>query len=122
MRIWELEEGKEYIIGNRCVYKIERGELLAKFVDDDCWEMSAFTYSEIMNLDFTPYTPPTDWSKVEVDTKVLVSDSGKKWVKRYFARYDVNSKKLYVWDDGTTSWSANGRMLPWTYAKLYTEE
>lgn len=121
MKVWELEEGKEYIIGNRCVYKIERGDLLAKFVDYNEWEMSAFTYSEIMNLDFTIYTPPTDWSKVEVDTKVLVSDSGEKWVKRYFARYDVNSKKLYVWDDGTTSWSANGRTLPWTYAKLYTE-
>lgn len=28
--------------------------------------------------------PPVDWSKVEVDTKVLVSDSGNHWSKRYF--------------------------------------
>lgn len=28
-----------------------------------------------------------DWSKVAVDTPVLVSNDNKEWIKRYFARY-----------------------------------
>ena len=122
MKVWELKEGVEYIIGNRCVYKIERGELLAKFVDDNEWEMSAFTYSEIMNLDFTIYTPPTNWSKVEVDDRMLVSQDGSNWHNRHFAKYD--NGRVYTWSDGCTSFTIKNKdaMMSWNYAKLYKEE
>ena len=59
--------------------------------------------------------PPVDWSKVAVDTKVLVSDSGNHWSKRYFAKR--KDGRYYTWYQGATSWSAY-RMETWDYAKL----
>lgn len=44
-----------------------------------------------------------DWSKVAVDTPVLVSVNGVKWYKRYFAKADYCD--VYVWNKGATSWS-----------------
>ena len=62
--------------------------------------------------------PPVDWSKVSVDTPILVRFSGddKYWVKRHFARYD--NGQVRAWINGTTSWTANGKSDTWTYAKL----
>ena len=61
--------------------------------------------------------PPVDWSKVSVDTPILVRFSGDdNWVKRYFARYD--NGQVRAWINGTTSWTANGKSDTWTYAKL----
>ena len=63
-----------------------------------------------------------DWSKVAVDTPILVSDSGKSWCKRYFAKYE--NGKVYTFDDGRTSWSVTGKFenSPWKYAKLAESE
>lgn len=62
--------------------------------------------------------PPVDWSKVPVDTPILVRFSGddKHWVKRHFARYD--NGQVRAWINGTTSWTADGKSDTWTYAKL----
>ena len=62
--------------------------------------------------------PPVDWSKVSVDTPILVRFSGddKYWVKRHFARYD--NGQVRAWINGTTSWTADGKSDTWTYAKL----
>lgn len=49
------------------------------------------------------YKPSIDWSKVEVDTPILVSSDGKEWYKRYFSRY--KNGKVFAWLDGRTSWS-----------------
>ena len=60
-----------------------------------------------------------DWSKVAVDTPVLVRDvKGQEWHKRYFAFFEDG--KVYVWIGGATSWSADGNkdVLKWEYAKL----
>ena len=64
--------------------------------------------------------PETDWSKVEVDTPILVKDSRDgEWVKRYFAKYEDGD--VYAWDVGRTSWSADG-VNTWKYAKLAESE
>lgn len=62
--------------------------------------------------------PPVDWSKVPVDTPILVRFSGddNDWVKRHFARYD--NGQVRAWINGTTSWTADGKSDTWTYAKL----
>lgn len=61
--------------------------------------------------------PEVDWSKVAVDTPILVRDDEcKNWLKRYFAKYEDG--KLYAFNDGKTSWSSNGEFLNWEYAKL----
>ena len=61
----------------------------------------------------------TDWSKVEVDTKVLVRDKPDgEWVKRYFAKYEDN--KVYVFKEGKTSWNNRG-IIHWQETKLWEE-
>lgn len=60
-----------------------------------------------------------DWSKVPIDTKLLVSDNGETWFKRYFAKYE--NRNIYAWADGRTSFSVRNRkdVFDWKYAKLY---
>lgn len=60
-----------------------------------------------------------DWSKVPVDTPILVRDlKGQDWGKRYFAFF--KDEKVYAWVNGATSWSAEDDKdaLPWTDVKL----
>lgn len=60
-----------------------------------------------------------DWSKVEVDTPILVRESEQNpWLKRYFAKF--KNGKVYAWNSGKTSWSIEDKigMLCWKYAKL----
>lgn len=64
--------------------------------------------------------PPIDWSKVAVDTPILVRDNiFSEWGKRYFAKYENGS--VYAWSNGTTSWSGD-RCTPWKLAKLPEKE
>ena len=61
-----------------------------------------------------------DWSKVAVDTPILVKDyENSNWDKRYFAKFE--NGKVYAWRDGRTSWSSNGNTDSWKYAKLAEE-
>ena len=67
--------------------------------------------------------PETDWSKVKVDTPILVSqteDEDEEWERRHFAKYE--NGKVYVWSDGCTSWSSEGHMVIWNFAKLAESE
>ena len=65
--------------------------------------------------------PETDWSKVEVDTPILVRDfEGSDWFRRHFAKYENGT--VYAWDGGDTSWSGGDVMTMWKYAKLAESE
>ena len=60
-----------------------------------------------------------DWSKVAVDTPVLVRDFEEmKWGKRYFAFF--KDGKVYTWNGGVTSWTCENPncVMSWVYAKL----
>lgn len=60
-----------------------------------------------------------DWSKVKVDTPILVSFDGCNWFKKYFAK--VQNNTVYSWDNGATSWSVSNKeycVTSWKYAKL----
>ena len=66
--------------------------------------------------------PETDWSKVEVDTPILVrdyEDATISWIRRYFAEY--KDGVVYAWNGGCTSWSEKC-MTGWEYAKLAESE
>ena len=69
------------------------------------------------------YEPTVDWSKVPVDTQILVKNergSGR-WIKRHFAYY--RDGKVYAWKDGATSYtSQQDPPSVWQYAKLYKQE
>ena len=61
--------------------------------------------------------PETDWNKVEIDTPILVrQNEDGEWIRRHFAKYE--NGKVYVWSDGYTSWSSEGDMVIWNFAKL----
>ena len=67
--------------------------------------------------------PEVDWSKVPVDTPVLVRDSTPyTWKRRYFAYYKDGIVHTYSY--GATSWSVNKNSVNpgWNYAKLANEE
>ena len=80
--------------------------------------------STIAELDFEEVV---DWSKVAVDTKILVSNcingAGEviEWKKRHFAKYENGI--VYAWPDGKTSFTVklDGSCINWDYAKLYEE-
>ena len=64
-----------------------------------------------------------DWSRVEIDTPILVrTDEATPWVRRYFAKYEDGI--VYVWNLGRTSWSATNDkdVSAWPYAKLAESE
>lgn len=68
------------------------------------------------------YEPKVDWSKIEVDTKVLVRNSEfGSWCKRHFAKYE--NGEVYTFPDGLSSFTYNeckdGCLINWIYAKLY---
>lgn len=70
-----------------------------------------------------PKEPEVDWSKVEVDTPILVKEyEESKWRKRYFAKYEDGV--VYAWNNGVTSWTAldDELMTDWNYAKLAESE
>ena len=61
--------------------------------------------------------PEVDWSKVEVDTPILVRDyESQEWEARHFAKYEDGV--IYSWDGGSTSWTSKGNVTEWKYAKL----
>lgn len=65
--------------------------------------------------------PETDWSKVEVDTPILVRDyETQVWARRHFAKYEDGV--IYSWDGGSTSWTSRGNVTEWKYAKLAESE
>lgn len=62
--------------------------------------------------------PGIDWSKVPVDTPILVSSDNVNWKRRHFAKF--KNGKVYAWNDGLTSFTSHdeNQMLWWSYAKL----
>lgn len=70
-----------------------------------------------------PIEPQVNWSKVPVDTPILVrSTEEHAWIHRYFAKYE--NGLVYAWEQGTTSWSAEdpAYVCDWKYAKLAESE
>lgn len=64
--------------------------------------------------------PKVDWSRVEVDTPILVKNrEDDMWRESHFAKY--KNGNVYAWSDGQTSWSAYD-MTVWRYAKLAEDE
>ena len=64
--------------------------------------------------------PEVDWSKVKVDTPILVRQGKNgEWLERHFAKYENGN--VYAWVDGQTSW-AGADEIKWKYAKLAESE
>ena len=74
--------------------------------------------SELAEMNFEE---DIDWSKVPVDTKIIISNDNKDWNRRHFAKYE--NGRVYTWAWGKTSFTANNNedVTDWEYAKLYNE-
>ena len=82
-------------------------------------------YDDALNWLFSEYKEEkeVDWSKVKVDTPILVKDTEEgEWRKRHFSGF--KNGKVYAWCDGATSWTADGKydVNSWKYAKLAESE
>ena len=132
-REWVLQklydDGWRYIVGSADDYvfitKSEPNIVDGFFRSVNIWEiykhielksvLPSLERGEVMNI--AEELGIVDWSKVEVDTPVLVRDSEtSKWEKRYFAFFE--NGRVHTWSGGTTSWTSEGREMSWQYAKL----
>lgn len=87
-----------------CQFNGECGpDTLRKWLDSECVE---------------PEKEEVDWSKVPIDTKVLVSSDGVTWYKRYFAGVLCKTGCPQVFANGADNWS-NSLTESWKYIKLY---
>ena len=113
MKLWELDwtEGKRYKDKYGCIWKVENASLYHGINNI----VEKYNLEYLLKLDFEPCV---DWSKVAVDTKILVSDDGENWCKRHFAKYEDG--KIYVFTNGATSW-VGGMTQRWKYTKLAEE-
>lgn len=91
-----------------CYLRLKKGSMC----EDACKEWCESEYKE----------PSIDWSKVPVDTPILVRDSQyAEWLRRHFAKFENDA--AYAWDDGKTSWSSlSDEVVDWKYAKLADDE
>lgn len=89
---------------------------------ETCSKMFAFWLEEEY---VEPPKPEVDWSKVPVDTLVMVKDfEGEEWVLRYFKGIDENCEesKYMTWIAGSTSKTAYGFTEYWNYCELVEDD
>lgn len=105
----EIENGTVFFYKNR--------ECIPQWSNRVDIRSTCFT-EENQQIDIAEYLGIVDWSKVAVDTPVLVSNDNKEWIKRYFARYEDGN--VYCWLNGKTSWTALCELSigHWDYTKL----
>ena len=110
---------REYKGDSFCADFVKPNILKSEYCDLDCTRCRML---QVLWLLEDYKEPEVDWSKVEVDTPILVrdrEDATIPWVRRYFAEYD--GKFVYAWDGRCTSWSEE-YTTGWKYAKLAETE
>lgn len=113
-------EGRVFVLEESLYYLWLKDEKTQEVIEDN------LTLDEILQMEFEEIVD-VDWSKVSVDTKILVSEDGKDWCRRYFAKYEGGI--IYAFPDGLSSFTARykpeyggyRRVCAWKYAKLYEE-
>lgn len=96
--------------------KYENGLVYAWNNGETSWTTVAITGWKYAKL----AEPEVDWSKVEVDTPILVKYSEKgMWIRRKFAKFEDGV--VYAWHGKETGHSKS-YMTPWNYAKLAESE
>lgn len=105
----------EIVKGRILFYK--KDTLMGVWVPRIPVECTSFT-DEQQYIDIGEYIGIVDWSKVKVDTPILVSLDDETWLCRYFAAF--KNGIVYTWSGGATSWSVRKREYQdaWSLAKL----
>lgn len=106
----EIEDGTVFFYKN-C-------ERISQWLNRVDIRSTCFT-EENQQIDIAEYLGIVDWSKVKVDTPILVKQYEQdEWEKRHFAYF--KDEKVCAWLCGATSWSADyeGDTTDWNFAKL----
>lgn len=135
-RAWLLQklydDGWRYYVKNAggCAFLTNKKPIMLKNILDittggDVKYISIMTKSILPKiaknevLDIAEELGFVDWSKVAVDTPILVKDDyDDKWEKAYFAKYE--DEMIYAWNNGRTSFLARYKddTFIWDRAKL----
>ena len=111
------DEIREYKGDSFCADFVKPNILKSEYCDLDCTRCRMLQAMWLLE-DYKE--PEVDWSKVEVDTPILVRHRlDGEWEKRHFVKYENGD--VYAWDDGRTSWTT-GNVTYWKYAKLAETE
>lgn len=105
-------------IENGTIFFYKDCERISQWLNRVDIRSTCFT-EENQRIDIAEYLGIVDWSKVAVDTPILVKDDyDDKWEKAYFAEYE--NGMVYAWSNGRTSFSARSKddTLIWDRAKL----
>ena len=105
-------------IENGTVFFYKNCGRISQWSDRVDMRSTCFT-EENQRIDIAEYLSIVDWSKVAVDTPILVKQYEQdKWEKRHFAYF--KDERVYAWLCGATSWSADyeGDTTDWNLAKL----
>ena len=113
-------EGRVFVLEESLYYLWLKDEKTKEVIEDN------LTLDEILQMEFEEIVD-VDWSKVQVDTKILVSEDGEDWYRRHFAKYEGGI--IYAFPDGLSSFTARykpeyggyRRVCAWKYGKLYEE-
>lgn len=112
-------EGREFVLEESLYYLWLKDKKTQEVIEDN------LTLDEILQMEFEEIVD-VDWSKVQVDTKILVSEDGKDWYRRHFVKYENGI--IYAFPDGLSSFTAcykpecgYRRVCAWKYGKLYEE-
>ena len=78
-----------------------------------------YTHKQLIDMEFEEVI---DWSKVPIDTKVLVwNKTSKQKYNRHFAGIDAETGQVKAWNTGQTSFTTSITSV-WENAELYKEE
>lgn len=105
-------------IENGTVFFYKNCERISQWLNRVDIRSTCFT-EENQRIDIAEYLGIVDWSKVAVDTPILVKQNEQdEWEKRHFAYF--KDERVYAWLCGATSWSADyeGDTTDWNFAKL----
>lgn len=105
-------------IENGTVFFYKNCGRISQWSDRVDMRSTCFT-EENQRIDIAEYLGIVDWSKVAVDTPILVKQYEQdEWEKRHFAYF--KDERVYAWLCGATSWSADyeGDTTDWNFAKL----
>lgn len=105
-------------IENGTVFFYKNCERISQWLNRVDIRSTCFT-EENQRIDIAEYLGIVDWSKVAVDTPILVKQNEQdEWEKRHFAYF--KDERVYAWLCGVTSWSADyeGDTTDWNLAKL----
>lgn len=128
-KVWDMKYkhgviiSTNYTIGLPICVKFDSGRIEHYTIDGLLY--NSYVSNNIQTLFWQEFIIPKEafvkpMPQLEVDTKVLVWETGKQKLRRYFSHFD-DFGRIWTFDIGSTSWSGNA-VTPWTNWELYKEE